>query len=79
MSVNNFDVLKRMCAENKDIRLGSDVLEMKKVKAGTQIKMGVGGDVITPIFTGEMHACLIIYNKAQFNELKTAMEAEQVK
>jgi len=76
MTVNNFDVLKRMAAENKDIRLGVDVLNMKKVKAGTQLTMGIAGDVITPIFLGELNCCLVIFNKKQFDELKAAMESE---
>jgi len=41
--INNFDVLKRMSAENMDIRMGTDVLNMKAVKAGTQITMGAPG------------------------------------
>jgi hypothetical protein len=76
MTVNNFDVLKRMAAENLDIRLGTDVLNMKTVKAGTQITMGIGGNVLTPIFVGELNACLILFNKKQFNELKAKMESE---
>lgn len=76
MIVNNFDVLKRMSADNLDIRLGTDILNMKTVKAGTQITMGIAGDVLNPIFRGELHACLIIYDKKQFNELKAKMEAE---
>jgi hypothetical protein len=77
--VNNFDVLKRMSAENKDIRLGVDVLNMKKVRAGSQVTIGIAGDVVTPVFTGELCACLLIYNKKQFNETKAAIEAEGLK
>jgi hypothetical protein len=76
MEINNFDVLKRMSKENKDIRLGTDVLNLKKVKAGTQITIGIAGDVITPVFLGEMNACLILFNKNQFDELKDKMETE---
>jgi hypothetical protein len=56
MSVNNFDVLKRMSADGCDIRLasGNNILNMKKVKAGTQITIGVEGDVLNAIFRNEL-------------------------
>ena len=76
MAVNNFDVLKRMAAENKDIRLGTDVLNMKAVKAGSQITMGIAGNVLAALMFGELNACLILYNKKQFLETVAAMESE---
>ena len=76
--INNFDVLKRMAAENKDIRLGTDVLDLKKTSAGTKVTMGAPGDVVTPVFLGELQCCLLIYSKKQFDELKATMEAESV-
>jgi hypothetical protein len=77
-AVNNFDVLKRMASENKDIRVGTDVLNMKAVKAGSQVTMGIAGNVLAPIMYGELCACLIIYDKKQFNQVKADMlfEAE---
>jgi len=73
--VNNFDVLKKMSADNLDIRLGTDVLELKKVKSGTKVTMGAPGDVVTGVFTGELVACLLIFNKKQFDETKKALES----
>ena len=75
--INNFDVLKRMSTENMDIRVGTDVINLKAVKAGTQITMGAPGNVVTPIFLGELNACLLLFNKKQFDELKAKMEAGQ--
>lgn len=79
--VNNFDVLKKMADENLDIRLApsSDITNMKKVKAGTQITIGFAGDVITPIFLGQLVGCLLLYDKKQFDELKAKMEAEDAR
>ena len=76
--VNNFDVLKRMSAENKDIRMApsSNFLRMQTVKAGTQITVGVEGDVVGSIFSGELVGCLLLFNKKQFDELKKKMEEE---
>jgi hypothetical protein len=76
MTVNNFDVLKRMSSENLDIRMGTDFLGAKAVKAGSQVTMGIAGNVLAQITFGELNACLIIFNKKQFNELKAKMEAE---
>ena len=73
--VSNFDVLKHMCAENKDIRLSSELLRMQKVKAGTQVTIGVAGDVVGALFSGELVGCFLLYNKEQFKELKAKMEA----
>lgn len=75
-TVNNFDVLKHMCADNLDIRLGTDVVNMLRVKAGTQITMGIGGDQVASIYTGQTVACLILYNKEQFEAMKKKLEAE---
>ncbi len=78
MSVSNFDVLKKMSADNLDIRLATseNILRMNKVKAGTQITFGVDGDVLNAIYRNELHCCLLIWNKRQFNETKEGMEAE---
>jgi hypothetical protein len=76
MAVNNFDVLKRMAAENKDIRLGTDLLNMKAVKAGIQITMGIEGNVLAQLMFGELNARLILYNKKQFIETVATMEKE---
>lgn len=75
-TINNFDVLKLMSAENKDIRLMTDVLSMRKVSAGTQITVGVSGDVIGAITSDQLHACLLLYDKKQFEDLKAVMEFE---
>lgn len=77
-NVNNFDVLKRMSAESKDIRLApsSNILHMKIVKAGTQITIGVQGDVLVSIVSGKLVGCFLVWDKEQFEEMKKKMEAE---
>jgi hypothetical protein len=79
VAVNNFDVLKRMAAEDKDIRMGTDILNMKAVKAGSQITMGIGGNVLAQLMFGELNACLILYNKKQFIDTLAQMEIEAQK
>lgn len=78
MTVSNFDVLKRMSAENRDIRLADfeNLVHMQKTKAGTQVTIGVQGDVIPAITTGRLVGCLLLWDKAQFEAVKAAMEGE---
>ena len=76
--VSNFDVLKRMSKDNLDIRLSTseNLLDMKKVKAGTQLTFGVSGDVLNPLFRNDLHCCLLIWDKKQFAATKKELEAE---
>jgi len=78
MIVNNFDVLKRMCAENKDIRLCATItrLNYSAKRGGTEVSVGVPGNVCFEFESGDVGGFLLIYNVRQFNELKAAMEAE---
>ena len=77
-AVNNFNVMREMGKRNLDIRLSpiSNILRMRKVKAGTQITIGVAGDVITPITSGEMVGALILCDKKQFDRVKAELERE---
>jgi hypothetical protein len=70
MPVNSFDVLKKMADDNLDIRLGVDVVQATKCRLGTQVTMGIAGDVVGSLVTGELIACLLLYNRKQFNETK---------
>jgi len=76
VEINSFDVLKRMAKENKDIRMGTDLVNMKAVKAGSQITMGIAGNVLAALMFGELNACLILYNKKQFIETTAKMSQE---
>ena len=77
-TVNNFDVLKRMAAENKSIQLCTTITQMNysAKKGGTEVSVGVPGNVCFDIQKGKMNAFLLIYDVREFNELKDAMEME---
>lgn len=79
MGVNGFDVLKKMSADNKKIMLATadNILRMSKVKAGTQITIGVSGDVLNQIYRGEMNCSFILFDSQQFKETKAELEAEK--
>lgn len=76
--IGNFEILGRMAAENMDIAMAPDVLNMKysdKTK-GTKVEFGVPGNVIGKIFGGETRAVCLMWDMKQFNELKAKMEQE---
>jgi len=77
MAVNNFDVLKRMAAENKDIRLCTTVTkaDYSAKKGGTEVSIGVPGNICFDLEDGKINALLLVFNMAQFDELKALMEA----
>ncbi|MDD5304014.1 MAG: hypothetical protein PHS14_13015 [Elusimicrobia bacterium] len=74
--INSFEVLKVMGERNLDIRLAplSNILRMQKTKHGTQVTIGVGGDVLQPIYAGRFVGGLILADKDQFEETKRELE-----
>lgn len=76
--VSNFDVLKRMSERSMDIRLAplSNIIQMKKVKAGTQVTIGCPGDVITGLTFNQFVGGLLLADQEQFDRTKAEMEAE---
>jgi hypothetical protein len=80
MAISSFDILKRMSVDNLDIRLSTseNLRNMNAVHKGkdTDITIGVAGNVIGAVMNNELHLCLLIWNKEQFQATKAKMEAE---
>lgn len=74
--ISNFDVLKRMGKENLDIRLSpsENIVSVKKVKAGTNLTIGVAGDQVAAISIGDLCVCLLLFDRKQFAETRLRME-----
>ena len=77
MSVNNFDVLKEMGVRDMKVGLSplDNIVNLKKVKQGTQVTIGVAGDLVAALgierrFVGG----LILADKDEFNALKSEMQ-----
>jgi hypothetical protein len=70
-----------MAEKNLDIRLATseNLTNMTAVHKGrdTNITIGVAGNVIGQIYHNELHLCLLIWNKEQFQQTKRELEAEQ--
>ena len=79
--VNNFDVLKRMAAENKAVQLCTTITQMNysAKKGGTEVSVGVPGNVCFDIRDGKLNAVLLLWDVNEFNELKAIMEKEDAK
>lgn len=76
--ISSFDVFKRMCDENLDIRLATseNIRGMNAVHKGkdTDITIGVAGNVIGAVMNNDLHLCLLIWNKSQYQETKAKIE-----
>jgi hypothetical protein len=75
--VSAFEVFLRMAETNdKALRLAplANILNMKVVKAGTQVTIGVEGNVLARIMSGEFCGGLLLCETKRFDELKAEME-----
>ena len=77
MPANHFIVLKVMAEESPDIRLAplANIIRIQKTKAGTQVTIGVEGDLVSSIYLGKFVGGLILADKEQFNATKARLEA----
>ena len=79
--ISSFDVLKRMSEDNLDIRLATseNLRGMNAVHKGkdTDITIGVAGNVIGAVMNNELHLCLLIWNKGQYQATKANIEKER--
>jgi hypothetical protein len=76
--ISNFDVLKRMAAENKNIQLCTSITQMNysMKKGGTEVSVGVPGNVCFEIESGRLNAMLLLFSMSEFNALKEKMTRE---
>jgi hypothetical protein len=75
---NNFDVMKAMCAANRKIQIAplGNILRMRKTKRGTEVTIGVSGDIIMELMAGDYVGGLILCDKAEFEETAQAIEVK---
>lgn len=76
-TISAIDVFKRMVdTDDPKIELaplGANLLNLKKVKHGTEVTMGVSGDRVGSIYTGKYVGGLILADKQRFEEVKAEM------
>ena len=75
--VNSFDVLKEMSARNMSIQLAplDNITEARKVKAGTKVTIGIGGDVVGSILNNKFVGGLILADRKEFEAVRKELEA----
>lgn len=79
MKIGTFDVCKAMALENQDIRMVplSNVTDLRKVKAGTNVTIGVQGDLVAAIgLEGRFVGGLLLADRAQFIATEARLKAE---
>jgi hypothetical protein len=77
--VGSFDVLKRLAdMGDNDLRLApmSEVISARKVKLGTQVTIGVGGDIVGSLAAGELVGGFLFCSKKRFEEVRAQLIAE---
>lgn len=76
--INNLDVLKRMGELNRDIRLAplGNLIRAKATKVGTEITIGVAGNVCNGLALGQYVGGLILADKQDFEKTKAEMDAD---
>ncbi len=80
MSVTAFDVFNAMTkADDKRLQLAplGNILRVRRVRAGTQITIGFGDDVIAQIAEGRLCGGLILCDKTAYDEWKRKLDGEE--
>jgi len=76
--VSNFDVLKQMSAENKDIRLFQTVLSARMKGDNGKVEIGVNAQTAFDLLReGKVGAVLLVWDVEQFRAIKAELEAAQ--
>lgn len=76
--VGHFDICKAMTEENLDIRISplDNVINLRKVKAGTQVTIGVDGDVVAAIgIEDKFVGGLLLIDREQYFATKQRLES----
>jgi hypothetical protein len=76
MRVNNFDVLKEMGVRDMKVGLSplDNIVNLKKVKQGTQVTIGVAGDLVAALgIEHKFVGGLILADKDEFNAVRSEM------
>ena len=77
--IGHFDICKAMALEGLDIRLAplDNVTNLRKVKAGTQVTIGIAGDVVAAIgIEHKFVGGLLLADREQYFTTKKRLEEE---
>jgi hypothetical protein len=75
VKATDFQVMGVMSARNLEIRMSDQILRAQKVRQGTQITVGMGGDQVGPLASGGVIGALYLMNNAQFEAVRKELEA----
>ena len=77
--IGHFDICKAMAISGQDIRMSGleNVINLRKVKAGTQVTIGVYGDLVEAIgIENKFVGGLLLIDRQQYFAMKKALEKE---
>lgn len=77
--VGHFDICKVMCERDMDIKVAplDNVTNLRKVKGGTQVTIGVAGDEVAAIGLENRYVGgLLLINREQYFSIKKELESE---
>lgn len=76
--VSNFDVLKQMSAQNKDIRLFPSVLSARMNGDKSKVEIGVNTQTaFDAMADGKVGIALLVWDVKQFAAIRAELEAAQ--
>lgn len=79
MAINNFDVLKKMSADNLDIRAFPTVLDARMAGGSGKVVIGVDPRTAFDLLAdGRVGAILLVWSAEQFTAIKAELEALEV-
>lgn len=80
MSVSSFEVFQAMSAANDQRLMAAplgNIISARKVRAGTQVTIGVGGDVVGAIAQGRLVGGLILVDRDAFKEVEECLNSPE--
>lgn len=72
--ISDLVVMQRMAERDMDIRMTTTFLHLKKVKRGTEVTLGIAGDVVASIADGTLIGGLYLVDKKEFFAVKEELE-----
>ncbi len=79
-NAGHFDICKAMALANKDIRIAplENVTNLRKVKAGTQVTIGIAGDLVAAIGLHNKYVGgLLLINRDEYFAMKRELEDKE--
>ena len=77
MKPSTFDIMRVMSDRDMNIQIAplGNVVNLKKVKAGTEVTIGVAGDMVGSIYLGKFVGGLFLCDKEQYRQIEAELQS----